>query len=193
MKKLIVALVVSAFATSAFADGHNMLRVDLNGIGLNYAMQTLDKDTAADDQETTTMALTVDYARKVHSNIQVRFLLDYSTAEVERATTVSETTNMEYGIGAIYNFNTDFKKSLYVGLMYSMFTTEEDVAGSENSIDRIRLEVGKRMELGVLKGANLTWSPSIAYHMLTTGDDYEPSYDGGTEIAINLLKFDVLW
>ncbi|MBL7663616.1 MAG: outer membrane beta-barrel protein [Bacteriovoracaceae bacterium] len=190
MKNLIAALVLVG-SVSAFAQDKNMVSFDLGGIGALYSSTTVEK--AAGDEDTTTMNILVNYAWKVHSNVQVKAILGYATEEVEDQTgTTSDATMMTYGVGAIWNFDTDFKKSLYVGASYVIQNIEEDVAATEEDSTAIVLEVGKRMSLGSIGAANFNWSPSFAYQVAGSVDDGTEDADK-TGWTLNILKIDVLF
>ncbi len=198
MKKLLVAVLALA-SVSAFANHKNLVSFDGDTLShfVRYAMGDRDARTSADASvEYTSFDFQVNYAWAVHSNVYVGGILGYSKTEIDSTTAGVTTTSKEaefnYGVRAIYDLSTDHANSMYVSLAYVINSPKYTAPGASEDSTTTTLEFGKRYSMfTVLAGSNVTYSPSIAYNMVS--EDSGNDTDGGKDIVLNLVNFDVLF
>lgn len=200
MKKLLVAVMTLASVT-AFANHNHLVTFDGDMLKhyANFVTGSIDGTNGGADTDYDGLSLEVNYAWKVHSNIFVGGILGFGQSERETGAAKTETDYLTYGVRAIYDFSTDHANSMYATFSYVIETEEaKNAAGTTTTDDEdthITLEFGKRFgNFTNLAGVNVTYAPSIAYRM-TDYDDKLPGATStdGTEIRLNLVKFDVLF
>jgi hypothetical protein len=191
MKKILVAVLALA-SVSAFANHKNLVSFDGDTLShfANYVTGSRDGKNGNADQDTDSLDLTVNYAWSVHSNIFVGAILGFSKSETDVAGAKEKEGSFTYGLRAIYDLSTDHANSMYVSLAYVVTTPK--YVGDNVDTTTTAVEFGKRYSMfTVLAGPNVTFSPSIAYSMVSEGSALDT--DGGSDIRLNLVKFDVLF
>lgn len=195
MKRILATLVAVCSLNVMAADKLVTIDGDMLAHFGNYIMRDWAGKTSANDTEVTSFDIDVNMAWKVQSQLWVGAVLGYATDETEvNGSTFTDETTMKYGVRAIYDLGSDSKNTLYVGASYIMNNVEDSEDDTDNTYTRLGLEFGKRMgSFAKLAGANVTYAPSIEYRMVSFGDDAEDTYDDGTEIKLNIVKFDILF
>lgn len=203
MKKLIVALVVSAFAVSAFAQKHMVtLEHDADSNRLSsldyYSQASADTDGDSDtDDAYKASHMAFNYAFAINNNFQVGI----------RYVSHSETSDGESAAGDVYNNITlkgwynlkGLTNSSFISFGYDMGTTadtsDEDVAEDDGwSSKSMILGFGHRFELGKLAGMTWAYSPEVNYtSTVTTSNNDDVDAITATSISMNWLKVDVLF
>lgn len=187
-------------SVTAFANHNHLVTFDGDMLKhyANFVTGTLDGANGGADTDYDKLNLSVNYAWKVHSNIFVGGLLSYGSAEYETGPSKNEVDSQSYGVRVIYDLSTDHANSMYGILSYVVETEEDKTGATVNSDEEYKyttLEFGKRFgNFTHLAGMNVTYAPSISYTMV----DFKDKTPGGasrdgSEIRLNLIKFDVLF
>ena len=198
MKK-IIAMVAALATVSSFA---GMISFDVsdyvNNSGTVFSPKfSYDTSEPGSGDETSSMSFGLNYAHQLGSGAQVQLLFARSSADDG----TNDGSDMTIGVGYIHNFDSDLANSWYVAGRYMMRTASNDdnvntsgdnaLLAKDGEVTTIQLEYGRRMV--AYKTGNYTWSysPSVSYTM--TGYNDEAGDKDDTALALNFLKFDVLF
>lgn len=196
MKKLLLALVAVTMTATAFADGHNMIRLDgctddgrCNNLDFNMYSDTDENGDDADAESNQTIAL--NYARSFGmwgaglTYISKNNQTDGETADVgDKSTTI--------GLSGYYNLEGKWSDTCFFALHYNMTTNDDDeTTDSGNSQTDIVLEYGHRYAIGkAMFGVTVHWSPSVSYTMGTTAQNNDDADDDTqTTLTFNIANF----
>jgi hypothetical protein len=198
MKKILVAVLALA-SVSAFANHKNLVSFDGDTLShfAKYAMGDRDRKNSGSEVEYTALDFQVNYAWSVAPQLFVGGILGYSKTEIDSkpvsgATTTTKEAEFNYGVRAIYDLSTDHANAMYVSLSYVINSLKYTAPNAKEDTTSTTVEFGRRYSMfSLLAGPNVTYSPSISYTMV--GEDDGHDTDGGSDIVLNLVKFDVLF
>jgi hypothetical protein len=199
MKKFI-AIAAALVSFGAFADHHmeNRHMVTLSGWE-NARDNTLARSidlyhTNGGESHDTTRSIALNYAYAITGAWQVG--AEYAMWDKDGSAKATEERS-RYGVFAIYNFKGQLHNTNYLGLKYSMSEAEDKNSSGTKSTDSEgtawTLEFGHRFSLGNLWGMNFNWSPSISAEFSDAEDNLTKKDSSSTEVALNVLKVDVLF
>lgn len=197
MKKLLVA-VLAISSLSAFADHHQMVRLDGCGDGTCDTLDfdsTTDKAGAAGSKESKTQDIALNYAMLFGGNFGAGLAYESRSAtsggDVVSGLGASNTTKTT--VSLYYNFKAQWHNTSYVALHLAS-TSQEDEKGTKNGMtgSETTLEYGHRHPLGSLAGVKWMWVPSVAYAMGSeTGNASGSKEDKTTSLSLNAFNFAV--
>lgn len=193
MKK-IIAMVAALATVSSFAGMISFDVKDYVGNSDTVFSPKFSYDTSepGTGDETSSMDFGLNYAHQLGSGAQVQLLF----ARASKDDGTNDGSEMTLGVGYIHNFDSDLANSWYVAGRYMMQTSDNDdgvsgILAKDGEITTIQVEYGRRMV--AYKTGNYTWaySPSVSYTMVGYNDEAGDKDD--TALALNLLKFDVIF
>lgn len=132
-------------------------------------------------------SLVFNFARSVSEHIQVGVQGGYNRSKSSYETSESYSAL----VGAIYNFNTDFRDtfyaSLYAGGLWTNYYSGHGNVRSEYLIPKVSF--GKRIPLTRFSLENVTYTPEVSYQYM---DETSSGY-WTQSVSIKFLQFSLFW
>ncbi len=198
MKFLVVLL--SLIASLAASAQTRIVTVD--AFDVSYTGGIVFKDDNAkknlSDREETTFKLNLNYAQnfKEYIGLMWKSEVHWNRTDIDEG---SESLNSSFGVagGFIYNFlHEDIRNSLFGGTSIGIerMTIERGNDDESGFNLYVKLEAGKRWDMGQYASANISYAPTAEIMFKRYGggirDEY---YTNGNELRLNFLKFDILF
>lgn len=211
MKKLILAVLVSAFSVVASAQENqpkHIISIGTDGFGWSGSAQTFDWDkntSGIKDHDSSRSKLELNYSYVFPNRVMLGALVTVESSESEIKDlagnkTKSEENNSEIGISLGYNFNEDVYNSWWIQGILSSGRSEEitkDSTGKEEfdySYKAFYINAGKRINLDSWGLKNISYNPSISIATAkVSGDAEDAGLETLTQVRINIIKFDILF
>lgn len=189
MKKLLLAAVAAVMTTGAFAQSHMVMLENIDGGKIGSLNLSQSSDDA--DAKTETMNLALNYTYAINGSWMVG--LAYEQNKSSNDGNDDATTMTKTGLHAFYNINGTVNDTCYVGLRYVMTNYSNDGATDSDSNTDIVLEYGHRFALGKLGGMDWAYAPAASYTMGTYSDDSADEDTATTTLAVQPVRFNVMF
>lgn len=197
--KMIIALVVMAMSTAAFAQ-KRIVSVDAFDLTYTGGLSFKHDEGKDDDQDTTTFKLNLNFAQNIeqYMGLMWKAQVNFNRYDIDYGR--NDAFQSSYGVagGLLYNFQyDDIKNSFMAGALVGIerMTIEEGPKDDESGFNGFLLfEGGKRFDLGNYSVANISYAPTISLTLKRYGGGIREEYfKSGNEFRINFLKFDILF
>lgn len=197
--KFLFALLFAITTSSAFAQ-KNIISVDAFDLsytaGLALAHNNANKGA---DEDKSNFRLNINFARNLeqYAGLMWKGEFHWNRESVDQGS--NDTLNRTFGASAgfLHNFDYDnYKNSILAGAQVGIehMVMENNTDDSSGFNLYLKLEAGKRWDLGQYSAANISFAPTIDLILKRYGgsirDDY---FTTGRELRFNVLKFDILF
>jgi hypothetical protein len=200
MKKAMIALVVLMISSFAVAQTR-IVTVDAFDLSYSGGLSfTKDKKASgSDDRDTSHFRLNLNYAQNWDQYVGVMWKgeFHFNREDVDFKNNDSLQSTFGAAGGFIYNFNAeDIKNSFLASAMVGLERMTIKYGSDDNSGFNfsLKLEGGKRFDLGQYSVANISYAPTIALTLKRYGGDIRDEFfKSSRELAFHFLKFDILF
>ncbi|GEM_PF-1204814 len=200
MKKMFVVFVALTVSSFAFAQSR-IITVDAFDLAYSGGLK-FSHDKAAsggEDRDTSNFRLNLNYAQNWDQYVGVMWKgeVHFNREDVDFKN--RDSLQSEFGVagGAIYNFNAeDIKNSYMASAMVGIERMTIKYGSDDNSGFNfsLKLEGGKRFDLGRYSIANISYAPTVSLTLKRYGGDIRDEFfKSHSDIAFNFLKFDILF
>lgn len=197
--KFLVAVML--FITSSLVSAQTRI-VSIDAFDLAYTggwMFKHDEGHHGPDRDEQTFRLNLNYAQNIDQTVGLmwRGQVHLNRQDVDNGGNDLLISTFGASAGLLYNFQADDIKNSYlaaadVGIERATYK----VGGEKNSGMNLYLglEGGKRWDLGQYSVANISYAPTISLVLTRYGGAIRDNfYQGGRELRLNFLKFDILF
>ena len=188
--KALLALLIAAFSLSAVAQKH---MIEFNGDAFTFGKLSFrsDKSPGANSSEVKSRFVFVNYAYTIAPQIQVGTHVNYSKFKGDGFSQES----YQVLAGAIYNFESDLRKSLYTSL-YAGWEWDHDYTSPSSHDENFitKLSAGKRIPLSMFNLENVTYTPEVSF--ITTNRTKKTgtsSTEWAQELSFKFLQFSIFF
>jgi hypothetical protein len=200
MKKAVIALVALVISSVAVAQ-NRIVTVDAYDLSYSGGLSfTKDKKASGShDRDSSNFRLNLNYAQNWEQYVGVMWKAEFHFNREDVDFKNNDSLQSSFGVagGFIYNFDADnIKNSFYGSTMVGLERMTIKYGSDDNSGFNIglKLEGGKRFDLGQYSMANISYAPSIALTLKRYGGDIRDEFfKSSREIAFHFLKFDILF
>lgn len=200
MKKAVIALVAVLISSVAVAQTR-IVSIDAYDLsytgGLSFAKDK--KAGGSNDRDTSNFRLNVNYAQNWDQYVGVMWKGEFHFNREDVDFKGHDSLESTFGVagGFIYNFNAeDIKNSYLASAMVGMERMTIKYGADDNSGFNfsLKLEGGKRFDLGQYSMANISYAPTVSLTLKRYGGDIRDEFfKSRNELAFHFLKFDILF
>ncbi len=200
MKKAMIALVAVLMSSVAIAQTR-IVTVDAFDLsytgGLSFSKDK--KASGSNDRDTSNFRFNANYAQNWDQYVGVMWKgeVHFNREDVDYKNNDSLQSSFGVAGGFIYNFDAeDIKNSYLASAMLGMERMTIKYGSDDNSGFNfsLKLEGGKRFDLGQYSIANISYAPTIALTLKRYGGDIRDEFfKSHRELAFHFLKFDILF
>jgi hypothetical protein len=197
--KFLFALLFAITTSSAFAQKHI---VSIDAFDLSYtAGLSLSRNNAnkGADQDNSNFRLNLNFAKNLekYAGLMWKGELHWNRESTDQGSNDTLNRSFAASAGFLHNFDYDnYKNSILAGAQvgFEHMVIENNTEDSSGFNLYLKLEAGKRWDLGQYSAANISFAPTIDLILKRYGgsirDDY---FTSGRELRFNVLKFDILF
>ncbi len=200
MTKYLSVLVLALFTSLSFAQSR-IITIDAFDLsysgGLSFSKDK--KASGSSDRDTSNFRLNLNYAQNWDQYVGVMWKGEFHFNREDVDFKNNDSLQSTFGVagGAIYNFNAqDIKNSYLASVMVGMERMTIKYGSDDNSGFNfsLKLEGGKRFDLGQYSVANISYAPTVALTLKRYGGDIRDEFfKSGRDLSFHFLKFDILF